>query len=156
MFAYFLAVGAGYIWAELALIGLFTLLVGDPVVSVVVVLSAMLTLSGLGGLASARIGGRRLPVVLLLIVALLAVVALTAFPLVRLLLALPVVLRVVGAALLLAAVAVPLGLPFPAGCGCSPRSRMRPRGRGRPTAPRPWSARHWRPRSPGTSASPRW
>ena len=115
VFAYFLAVGAGYIWAELALIGLFTLLIGDPVVSVVVVLSAMLTLSGLGGLVSARIGVQRLPVVLLLIVALLAVVALTAFPLVRLLLALPVVLRVVGAALLLAAVAVPLGLPFPAG-----------------------------------------
>ena len=115
VFAYFLAVGAGYIWAELALIGVFTLLIGDPVVAVVVVLSAMLTLSGLGGLASARIGGQRLPVVLLLIVALLAVVALTAFPLVRLLLALPVVLRVAGAAFLLAAVAIPLGLPFPAG-----------------------------------------
>ncbi len=115
VFAYFLAVGAGYIWAELALIGLFTLLVGDPVVSVVVVLSAMLTLSGLGGLASGRISIGRLPVVLLLIGALLAVAALTAFPLVRWLLALPAVLRVAGAALLLAAVAIPLGLPFPAG-----------------------------------------
>ena len=115
VFAYFLAVGAGYIWAELALIGAFTLLIGDPVVSVVVVLSAMLTLSGLGGLASARIGIERLPVVLLLIAALLAVTALTAFPLVRWLLALPAVLRVAGAALLLAVVAVPLGLPFPSG-----------------------------------------
>ena len=115
VFAYFLAVGAGYIWAELALIGLFTLLVGDPVVSVVVVLSAMLTLSGLGGLASGRISIGRLPVVLLLIGALLAVAALTAFPLVRWLLALPAVLRVAGAAILLAAVAIPLGLPFPAG-----------------------------------------
>ena len=115
VFAYFLAVGAGYIWAELALIGLFTLLIGDPVVSVVVVLSAMLTLSGLGGLVSARIGIGRLPVVLLLIGALLAVAVLTAFPLVRLLLALPAVLRVAGAALLLAAVAIPLGLPFPSG-----------------------------------------
>ena len=115
VFAYFLAVGAGYIWAELALIGVFTLLVGDPVVSVVVVLSAMLTLSGLGGLASARIGIERLPVVPLLIAALLAVAALAAFPLVRWLLALPAVLRVAGAALLLAVVAVPLGLPFPAG-----------------------------------------
>ena len=115
VFAYFLAVGAGYIWAELALIGLFTLLVGDPVVSVVVVLSAMLTLSGLGGLASGRISIGRLPVVLLLIGALLAVAALTAFPLVRWLLALPAVLRLAGASLLLAAVAIPLGLPFPAG-----------------------------------------
>ena len=115
VFAYFLAVGAGYIWAELALIGLFTLLVGDPVVSVVVVLSAMLTLSGLGGLASGRISIGRLPVVLLLIGAVLAVAALTVFPLVRWLLALPAVLRVAGAALLLAAVAIPLGLPFPAG-----------------------------------------
>lgn len=115
VFAYFLAVGAGYIWAELALIGVFTLLVGDPVVSVVVVLSAMLTLSGLGGLASGRISIGRLPVVLLLIGALLAVTALTAFPLVRWLLALPAVLRLAGAALLLAAVAIPLGLPFPAG-----------------------------------------
>ena len=115
VFAYFLAVGAGYIWAELALIGVFTLLTGDPVVSVVVVLSAMLTLSGLGGLASARIRIERLPVVLLLIGALLAVAALTAFPLVRWLLALPAVLRAAGAALLLAAVAIPLGLPFPAG-----------------------------------------
>ncbi len=114
-FAYFLAVGAGYIWAELALIGLFTLLIGDPVVSVVVVLSAMLTLSGLGGLASARIGIKLLPVVLIVIGALLAVAALTAFPLVRWLLALPAVLRVIGAAFLLAVVAVPLGLPFPAG-----------------------------------------
>ena len=115
VFAYFLAVGAGYIWAELALIDLFTLLIGDPVVSVVVVLSAMLTLSGLSGLASARIGIERLPAVLLLIGALLAVAALTAFPLFRWLLALPGVLRVAGAALLLAVVAVPLGLPFPAG-----------------------------------------
>ena len=115
VFAYFLAVGAGYIWAELALIGLFTLLIGDPVVSVVVVLSGMLTLSGLGGLASARIGIGRLPVVLIVIGALLAVAALTAFPLVRWLLALPAVLRVAGSALLLAVVAVPLGLPFPAG-----------------------------------------
>ena len=115
VFAYFLAVGAGYIWAELAVIDLFNLLIGDPVVSVVVVLSAMLTLSGLGGLASARIGIERLPVLLLLIGALLAVVALTAFPLVRWLLALPAVIRVAGAALLLAVVSVPLGLPFPAG-----------------------------------------
>ena len=115
VFAYFLGVGAGYIWAELALIDLFTLLIGDPVVSVVVVLSAMLTLSGLGGLASARIGMGRLPVVLLLIGALLAVAALAAFPLVRWLLALPAVIRVAGAALLLAVVSVPLGLPFPAG-----------------------------------------
>ncbi len=115
VFAYFLAVGAGYIWAELALIGVFNLLTGDPVVAVVVVLAAMLTLSGLGGLASARIGIRRLPVVLLLIGALLAVAALTAFPLARLLLELPAVFRVTGAVLLLAVVAVPLGLPFPAG-----------------------------------------
>ena len=115
VFGYFLAVGAGYIWAELALIGVFTLLTGDPVVAVVVVLSAMLTLSGLGGLASARIGIERLPVVLLLIGALLAVAALTAFPLARLLLELPAVFRVTGAVLLLAVVAVPLGLPFPAG-----------------------------------------
>lgn len=115
VFAYFLAVGAGYIWVEIALIGAFTLLIGDPVVSVVVVLAAMLTLSGLGGLASGRVGIRRLPVVLLLIGALLAVASLTAFPLVRLLLALPAVLRVAGAALLLAAVAIPLGLPFPSG-----------------------------------------
>ena len=115
VFGYFLAVGAGYIWAELALIGLFTLLIGDPVVSVVVVLSGMLTLSGLGGLASARIAIGRLPVVLIVIGALLAVAALTAFPLVRWLLALPAVLRVAGSALLLAVVAVPLGLPFPAG-----------------------------------------
>ena len=114
-FAYFLAVGAGYIWAELALIGVFTLLVGDPVVAVVVVLAAMLTLSGLGGLASGRIGIERLPLVLLLIAGLLAVAALTAFPLVRWLLALPAVFRVAGAGLLLAAVATPLGLPFPAG-----------------------------------------
>ena len=115
VFAYFLGVGAGYIWAELALIDLFTLLIGDPVVSVVVVLSGMLTLSGLGGLASARIAIGRLPVVLIVIGALLAVAALTAFPLVRWLLALPAVLRVAGSALLLAVVAVPLGLPFPAG-----------------------------------------
>ena len=53
--------------------------------------------------------------VLLLIGALLAVTALTAFPLVRWLLALPAVLRLAGASLLLAAVAIPLGLPFPAG-----------------------------------------
>ena len=115
VFAYFLAVGAGYIWAELALIDLFTLLIGDPVVAVVAVLSAMLTLSGLGGLASARIGLRRLPVVLVTIGVLLAAVALSAFPLVRSLLAAPAVIRVAGAALLLALVAVPLGLPFPAG-----------------------------------------
>lgn len=130
VFAYFLAVGAGYIWAELALIDLFTLLVGDPVIAVVVVLSAMLTLSGLGGLASSRIALERLPVGLLLIGALLAVAALAAFPLVRWLLALPAVIRVVGAALLLAVVAVPLGLPFPAGM--------------RLLAPRPYAtARAW-------------
>lgn len=130
VFAYFLAVGAGYIWAELALIDLFTLLVGDPVIAVVVVLSAMLTLSGLGGLASSRIAIERLPLGLLLIGALLAAAALAAFPLVRWLLALPAVIRVAGAALLLAVVAVPLGLPFPAGM--------------RLLAPRPYAtARAW-------------
>ena len=115
VFAYFLSVGAGYIWAELALIDLFTLMTGDPVVSVVVVLSAMLTLSGLGGLASSRIRIERLPLWLLLIGALLAVAAAAGFPLVRGLLALPAAFRAAGAALLLALVAVPLGLPFPAG-----------------------------------------
>lgn len=130
VFAYFLAVGAGYIWAELALIDLFTLLVGDPVIAVVVVLAAMLTLSGLGGLASGRIAIERLPLGLLLIGAVLAAAALAAFPLVRWLLTLPAVIRVVGAALLLAVVAVPLGLPFPAGM--------------RLLAPRPYAtARAW-------------
>ena len=60
----------------------------------------------------------------------LAAAALAAFPLVRWLLALPAVIRVVGAALLLAVVAVPLGLPFPAGM--------------RLLAPRPYAtARAW-------------
>lgn len=130
VFAYFLAVGAGYIWAELALIDFFTLLTGDPVVSVVVVLSAMLTLSGLGGLASNRMTIERLPIGLLLIGALLAVAAAAGFPLVRWLLALPAAVRVAGAALLLALVAVPMGLPFPAGM--------------RLLAPRPYAtARAW-------------
>ncbi|MCJ7830845.1 MAG: hypothetical protein MUP74_05600, partial [Desulfobacterales bacterium] len=52
---FFLAIGCGYMFVELYFIHAFTLLFGDPVVSLMVVLPAVLAFFGAGGLWSQRL-----------------------------------------------------------------------------------------------------
>jgi hypothetical protein len=62
---YFFGIGAGFILAELFFIHVGTFLLGDPVISLAVVLSALLVSSGAGGLWAQRRGPAAMPAALL-------------------------------------------------------------------------------------------
>jgi hypothetical protein len=61
LLVYFSLLGAGYLLAEVALQQRFKLLLGDPVLSLIVTLGALLLGSGLGSLLGSGFGSGRLP-----------------------------------------------------------------------------------------------
>jgi hypothetical protein len=118
IFAYFAALGLGFMFVEIALMQKFVLFLGHPTHSLAVVLSGMLAFSGLGALWSSRLGvptRRIMNHVLLRVVILLALVSLAANLLLPALLGLKMGLRIVVSLGLLAPLGFVLGLPFPLG-----------------------------------------
>lgn len=112
---YFLAIGAGFILAEMLFLHAGTFLLGDPVISLAVVLTVLLVASGAGGLwAQGRSPAWMRPALLAASAALMMVcVALWFFS--RQLLALPEIWRYT---LLAASMVIPgfaMGVPFPLG-----------------------------------------
>lgn len=115
---FFLAIGAGYILIEVALIQKFVLFLGHPTYALTVVIFAMLVSSGLGSYFSRRILGdddRRLYRALVLIAVLVALLALIVTPLLAAGVGLPLVLKFAITVLLISPAGFVMGMPFPTG-----------------------------------------
>ena len=113
--AYNLAVGLGFILLELMLIQRLTVALGDPVVSLKVVLGALLVWSAAGGLLSERIAPPRTWLAVAVVAGVVLAYAGAGPPLLALLLGLPRTPRIALIAVLLAPLGAALGMAFPLG-----------------------------------------
>jgi len=112
IFAYFAALGLGYLFVEIPLMQQFILFLGHPVYAFAAVLFAILLFSGLGSMISARLS---LPKTLLALI-----VAIILYPLIlpvvfQLLLGQSLGLRLLVSILSLAPLGFLMGVPFPKG-----------------------------------------
>jgi hypothetical protein len=115
---YFIAIGAGYILIEVALIQKFVLFLGHPTYALTVVIFSMLISSGIGSFVSARITGDRngrLIGVLAVAAALVCAMAATVQSVLTAAVGLPLAAKVVATAMLIAPTGFVMGLPFPTG-----------------------------------------
>jgi len=115
---YFVAIGAGYILIEVALIQKFVLFLGHPTYALTVVIFSMLVSSGLGSYFSRRILGddhRRLYRALMLIAVLVALLAAVVTPVLAAGVGLPLPLKFVITVLLISPAGFVMGMPFPTG-----------------------------------------
>ena len=113
---YFIAIGAGYILIQVALIQKFVLFLGHPTYALTVIIFSMLVFSGLGSFFSRRlIAGvwSRLRMALLLIAVLVAALAAVVTPVTEGGVGFPFVVKVLISVLLIAAPAFVMGIPFP-------------------------------------------
>ena len=112
--AYFLLLGLAFLWIELPLMQRFILLLDHPTYSFGVVLFAVLVFSGLGSMASSRLGAYRMWAVALLGPVAL-IYAVVPIPPLGAVLGLPLTARVVIAVVSIAPIAFLMGMPLPAG-----------------------------------------
>jgi hypothetical protein len=115
---YFLAIGAGYILVEVALIQKFVLFLGHPTYALTVVIFSMLVSSGAGSFASRRLiqgNPLRLQIALATIAGLVSVLAVIAQPVLSAAVGLPLAVRIVATVLLIGPAGFVMGLPFPTG-----------------------------------------
>ena len=115
---YFLAIGAGYILIEVALIQKFVLFLGHPTYALTVVIFSMLISSGLGSYCSRVVLGddhRRLYRALLLIAVLVALLAALVTPVLAAGVGLPLALKFVITVMLISPAGFMMGMPFPTG-----------------------------------------
>jgi hypothetical protein len=116
---YFACLGAGFIVVEVVLIQKCVLFLGHPAYALTVVLFSLLLWSGLGSLASGRLPDadlvRRVPWVILAVVALVALFALLLAPLFYALVHLAAPWRVLITVAALAPLGLALGMPMPTG-----------------------------------------
>nr|AIW63124.1 hypothetical protein [uncultured bacterium] len=115
---YFIAIGAGYIMIEIALIQRFVLFLGHPTYALTVIIFSMLIASGCGSFWSRRfvgVSGIRLRALLAMVALLVSALAILVTPLTEAGVGWPLFLKV---ALTAAMVSVPgflMGMPFPTG-----------------------------------------
>lgn len=115
---YFLAVGVGFMFVEIAFIQKFILFLSHPLYAVAVVLCAFLCFAGLGSRYSQRLRSRDGRQATLAVAGIWAIslIYLAALPAVfRLLIGLPDPARIAIAVLLIAPLAFLMGMPFPLG-----------------------------------------
>jgi hypothetical protein len=115
---YFLFIGAGYILIQVALIQKFVLFLGHPTYALTVIIFSMLVASGLGSYFSRRIiagSMARLRWILIGVTILVTILAFVAAPLTTALVSLPLALKVLLTALVIAPPAFLMGMPFPTG-----------------------------------------
>ncbi len=112
---YFLGVGAGFMFVELYFIKSFILLVGDPVISFTVVVSAILIFSSLGGLWVQNKNDRDIKFTMAALIGTLILTVVSFELLAAHILKLFVTLRYFIAILFLLPVGFFMGLPFPLG-----------------------------------------
>ncbi len=115
--AYAVLIGLGFMLVEIPLIQRFSLLLGQPILSLAVVLATLLLSGGIGSLISQRWSAARLPTRVVAAGVWIAVVTLIywfALPaLVESLLATPFAVRLLAIVALTALLGVPMGIPFP-------------------------------------------
>jgi hypothetical protein len=114
---YFIAIGLGYILAEIAFIQRFVLFLGHPTYALTVVIFLMLLSSGAGSLLSRRLlsDPMRVRIPLLIVMALLLAYVWALPPLLRSLVGLPFVIKLIISAAALAPLGLAMGMPFPSG-----------------------------------------
>ncbi len=114
---YFIAIGLGYILAEIAFIQRFVLFLGHPTYALTVVIFLMLLASGAGSLLSRRWLWDPLSVrtPLLAVITLLVAYVGILPPLLRSLVGLPFAAKLVVSALVLVPLGLAMGMPFPSG-----------------------------------------
>jgi spermidine synthase len=112
---FFSGIGVGFIFIEIALIQKLTLLLGQPLYSIVVTLFSILIFTGLGSWLSWRLlagGAGRARIVPIGVFALMLLWATLGTPMVDAFIGSPMAVRAVVAALAIAPVALLLGMPF--------------------------------------------
>ena len=115
---YFLAIGAGYILIEVALIQKFVLFLGHPTYALTVVIFSMLVSSGLGSFVSRKLvddRNGRLIAVLAMAAALVALLAAIVQPVLTAGVGLPLAVKMIATVLLIAPAGFVMGIPFPTG-----------------------------------------
>ncbi|GAB4560660.1 MAG: hypothetical protein Tsb0017_17710 [Geothermobacteraceae bacterium] len=116
---YFSCLGLGFMLLEIGLLRRFILFLGQPIFALAVILFSLLVFSGIGSLLAARLPAgserRALPLVLLVLILLSQMGNYGLPPLLDALLAQPLAVRCLLAALLLAPLGLLLGMPLPLG-----------------------------------------
>jgi hypothetical protein len=115
---YFAALGAGFMFVEIALMQKLVLFLGHPIYAVTVVLTSLLAFAGLGSLLAGRfeeVTRQHIRVLAVFVVGLVLCEALASSQLLQPLLAWPFAARVAVSVALLAPLALALGMPFPLG-----------------------------------------
>jgi hypothetical protein len=115
---YFLFIGVGYILIQVALIQKFVLFLGHPTYALTVIIFSMLVTSGLGSFVSRKVAGRsdrRLFEVLGGVTVLIAILAFAVGPVTGAGVGLPLGIKVLIAALMIAPAGFLMGMPFPTG-----------------------------------------
>ena len=115
---YFMAIGAGYILIQVALVQKFVLFLGHPTYALTVIIFSMLISSGFGSYFSPRLVGdsdARLQGALTGVAALVAILAFTVSPLLTAGVGLPLGVKFAISALLIAPAGFLMGIPFPTG-----------------------------------------
>jgi SAM-dependent methyltransferase len=114
---YFIAIGLGYILAEIAFIQRFVLFLGHPTYALTVVIFLMLLASGAGSMLSRRwlFDPLQVRTPLAVVVALLLAYIWVLPPLLRALVGLPFLLKLMISALALIPLGLAMGMPFPSG-----------------------------------------
>jgi SAM-dependent methyltransferase len=114
---YFIAIGLGYILAEIAFIQRFVLFLGHPTYALTVVIFLMLLASGAGSMLSRRwlFDPLQVRTPLAVVVALLLAYIWLLPPMLRALVGLPFLLKLIISALALIPLGLAMGMPFPSG-----------------------------------------
>jgi len=115
---YFIAIGAGYIVIQVALVQRFVLFLGHPTYALTVIIFSMLVSSGLGSYFSQRIvreRDSRLEVVLAAVAVVVAVLALAVSPVLGEGVGLPLPVKFFISTMLIAPAGFLMGIPFPVG-----------------------------------------
>ena len=113
---YFFFVGFGFMFIEMGLIKMFTMVTGNPVVSFTMILSVILVLSGFGGKVSDWI--KKPTVFIMLLIAQVFLLFLGYFVILHYLLSLSKFLRFALSIVLLIPISFLIGFPFPVGMRC--------------------------------------
>ena len=115
---YFLSIGMGFMFLEIYYIKALTLLFGNPIISLTVVLTGVLAFSGLGGIYSYKFNLQRLKYILVATILLLAISLFCFSIFIPKILALSKPLQYFLALMLILPSGVLIGMPFPLGMRC--------------------------------------
>ena len=112
---YFFAVGSGFMFIELFFIKEYIFIFGDPVISLIVVITGLLVFSAFGGYWSQRISAKIFPIVIPSLIVILVCMFFIFNPMMHSVIQLNQFLRYTLSLLLLMPPGFLLGLPFPLG-----------------------------------------